>query len=113
MLMPLSFYASAIIQLSWITACINEPPIKRAVGFAFINSLCNTPNIWASYLYTGAPRYLPAFAVNLGAGVGACGFAVAIYFYLRRQNSRLAQGLSMPKSGPTQEQIASGYKYML
>lgn len=46
MLLPASFYSSAIVQLSWISGSLSQPAVKRAVAIALINCICNTPNIW-------------------------------------------------------------------
>ena len=62
MLLPTSFYSAAVVILSWITGTLAQPSIKRASAIAFINAVCNTPNIWASYLYYDSPRYTAAFA---------------------------------------------------
>ncbi|THZ39556.1 MFS general substrate transporter [Aureobasidium pullulans] len=112
-LMPLSFYSSAICQLSWISGSLSQPAVKRAASIAIINAICNTPNIWTSYLYYDSPRYVAAFSVNLGAAVAAFLSATASYFYLRRQNQRLDQGKPMGSSGPTPVQQANGFRYML
>lgn len=48
MLLPASFYSSAIVQLSWISGSLSQPAVKRAVAIAMINCICNTPNIWVS-----------------------------------------------------------------
>jgi hypothetical protein len=72
----------------------------------------NTPNIWASYLYGNAPRYLEAFIVNVAATGLAMTFATLTFLYLRRQNARLDQGRAA-KSGPTDAQIAAGFRYTL
>ncbi|KXH54183.1 TNA1 is necessary for nicotinic acid import into the cell [Colletotrichum salicis] len=56
MLLPGSFYAAAVVVLSWITGSLAQPSVKRASAIALINAMCNTPNIWGSYLYYGAPR---------------------------------------------------------
>lgn len=113
MLMPASFYSSAIVQLSWISGSISQPAVKRAAAIGFINAACNTPNIWTAYLYYDSPRYVVAFAVNLGAAVVAIGFATATFFYLRTQNRRMEQGRQVSKSGPTDAQVAGGFRYML
>ena len=113
MMLPASFYASAIVTLSWITGTMSQPTAKRASAIALINSICNTPNIWCSYLYYSSPRYLTAFIVNLAATVIAIAFAVATYFYLRRQNQKLEAGKSCGKHGPTDAQVALGFRYML
>ena len=113
MLMPASFYSSAIVQLSWISGSISQPAVKRAAAIGFINAACNTPNIWTAYLYYDSPRYVTAFAVNLGAAVVAIGFSTATYIYLRTQNRRMERGEQLGKSGPTAAQVAGGFRYML
>ncbi|KAK5130110.1 hypothetical protein LTR08_002450 [Meristemomyces frigidus] len=113
MLLPASFYSSAIVQLSWISGSLSQPAVKRAASIALINAICNTPNIWTSYTYYDSPRYVAAFAVNLGASLIAIGMATATFFYLRKQNRRMDQGLQLGKSGPTAVQQASGFRYVL
>lgn len=113
MLLPSSFYSAAVVILSWITGSLAQPSVKRASAIAFINAMCNTPNIWASYLYYGAPRYLTAFLVNLAAAGGAIAFATAVRFWLIRDNRRLDRGESLGKSGPTNAQVASGFRYLI
>jgi hypothetical protein len=113
MLMPASFYSSAIVQLSWISGSISQPAVKRAAAIGFINAACNTPNIWTAYLYYDSPRYVTAFAVNLGAAVVAISFSTATYIYLRTQNRRMERGEQLGKSGPTAAQVTGGFRYML
>ncbi|ETN36386.1 uncharacterized protein HMPREF1541_08663 [Cyphellophora europaea CBS 101466] len=113
MLMPASLYSGSTVVLSWITASLSQPASKRAAAIALINATVNTPNIWCSYLYTGAPRYLVAFLVNLAAAGGAIALATVTRIYLRRQNGLLDKGRDTGKSGPTRAQIASGYRYVL
>ncbi|KAK3718116.1 hypothetical protein LTR37_005231 [Vermiconidia calcicola] len=113
MLMPASFYSSAIVQLSWISGSLSQPSVKRAVSIALINCICNTPNIWTAYTYYDEPRYVAAFAVNLGAAVIAIGMPTTTFLYLRRQNAKLDRGGSLGKSGPTAIQQASGFRYIL
>lgn len=113
MLLPASFYSAAIVILSWITGSLNQPSIKRASAIAFINSLCNTPNIWGSYLYYSKPRYITAFLVNLAASVIAIAFAILTRIYLGRQNAKMDRGVSTGKNGPTNAQLAGGFRYIL
>ncbi|KAI0206782.1 nicotinamide mononucleotide permease [Astrocystis sublimbata] len=113
LILPGSFYAAAVVTLSWVSNSISQPAPKRAAAIAFVNALCNTPNIWASYLYFGKPRYLVAFIVNLAATGLAIGFATATRIYLRRQNAKLDRGEDTGKHGPTEAQIASGYRYII
>ncbi|KAG7528709.1 hypothetical protein FFLO_05970 [Filobasidium floriforme] len=113
MLMPASFYASAICTLSWISGSTVGPAIKRAVVLSMINAISNTPNVWTAYLYKSPPRYLVAFSVNLAAAVIAIGFASMTYLYLRKQNRKLEAGEPMGNSGPTETQISNGFRYPL
>lgn len=112
-LMPASFYSSSIVTLSWITGSASGPSVKRAVVLSLINSICNTPNIWTSYLYKNPPRYLTAFSVNLAAAVVAILFACAFKLYLRRENGKLERGERIGASGPSDAQIAGGFRYPL
>jgi hypothetical protein len=51
--------------------------------------------------------------VNLGAAVVAICFATATFLYLRTQNRKMDQGKQVSKSGPTDAQVAGGFRYML
>lgn len=113
MLLPTSFYSAAVVILSWITGTISQPAIKRASAIAFINAMCNTPNIWASYLYYGAPRFMTAFLVNLAATAGAIAFATVTRFYLVKENKKLDRGEDTGKNGPTAAQVAGGFRYLI
>ncbi|KAF9690875.1 hypothetical protein EKO04_010933 [Ascochyta lentis] len=113
MLMPPSFYAAFTVLLSWITGTLNQPVAKRASAIALIISVCNTTNVWTPYLYNGAPRYFVAFTVNLIASAAAIIVATVTRLYLTRQNRKLDRGESIGKSGPTEAQVASGFRYQL
>ncbi|OJJ48158.1 hypothetical protein ASPZODRAFT_62023 [Penicilliopsis zonata CBS 506.65] len=113
MLMPSSFYGSTVAVLSWAAGSLSQPSIKRATALALINAVCNTPNIWTSYLYYSSPRYLAAFLVNLAAAVLAIILATVTRIYLRRQNYKLDHGLDTGRHGPTDAQKAAGFRYVL
>ncbi|OJJ06222.1 hypothetical protein ASPVEDRAFT_199973 [Aspergillus versicolor CBS 583.65] len=113
MLMPASFYGAAIVVLSWITASLSQPSVKRASAIALINAITNTPNVWCSYLYGAPPRYLAAFVVNLAASAMAIAAATATRVYLRRQNQKLDSGIDIGRNGPTAAQRAAGFRYTL
>lgn len=74
---------------------------------------CNRPNIWTSYLYSDAPRYVLAFAVDLAASVGVVLAAALTWWYLRRQNARLDRGEDLGINGPNAVQIENGFRYQL
>lgn len=113
MLMPASFYAAVVVLLSWITGSLNQPVAKRASAIALITSVCNTSNIWTPYLYNSAPRYFIAFMVNLVAAAAAILVASITRFYLRRENQKLDNGKPVGNCGPTEAQIATGFRYQL
>ncbi|KAI9632058.1 putative nicotinamide mononucleotide permease [Dioszegia hungarica] len=113
MLLPGSFYSASIVVLSWISSSITGPHVKRAIVYALINSICNTPNIWTSYLYSDQPRYILAFSVDLAASVGVVLAAALTFWYLRRQNRRIERGEDLGINGPTRVQIEAGFKYQL
>ncbi|KAM0747823.1 MFS general substrate transporter [Meredithblackwellia eburnea MCA 4105] len=112
-LMPTSYYASAIVTLSWISGSLTQPSVKRATALAFINSFANTPNIWTTYLYKNGPRFTAAFGVNLAASVAAILLACITRIYLSRKNSELEKGDRSARGAPTQEQLDSGFRYVL
>ncbi|KAE8150843.1 major facilitator superfamily domain-containing protein [Aspergillus avenaceus] len=113
MLMPGSFYSASTILLSWVAGSISQPSIKRASAIALINAVCNTPNIWASYLYFSEPRHLAAFLVNLAAAALTIALATITRMYLGRQNHKLDQGMDTGRNGPTGAQKAAGFRYTL
>ncbi|KAK6223851.1 hypothetical protein QIS74_03795 [Colletotrichum tabaci] len=113
MLLPGSFYAAAVVVLSWIMGSLSQPSAKRASAIALINAMCNTPNVWGSYLYYGAPRYVSAFIVNIAATGLAIAFATGTRIWLRRVNAKLDRGEDTGKHGPTQAQVAGGFRYLL
>ncbi|TDZ19992.1 putative transporter [Colletotrichum orbiculare MAFF 240422] len=113
MLLPGSFYAAAVVVLSWIAGSLSQPSVKRASAIAVINAMCNTPNIWGSYLYYGAPRYVTAFIVNIAATGLAIGFATVTRIWLRRLNAKLDRGEDCGKNGPTAAQVAGGFRYLI
>ncbi|KAF8896934.1 putative pantothenate transporter [Mucidula mucida] len=113
MLMPGSFYGATAVILSWIAGSITQPAVKRAAAISLINAVCNTPNIWTTYLYKASPQYLAAFSVNLASGVAAILCATLTRWYLRKQNAILDRGLDEKRSAPTKQQQASGFRYLI
>ncbi|OCF61388.1 nicotinamide mononucleotide permease [Kwoniella mangroviensis CBS 10435] len=112
-ILPSSFYSASIVILSWISSSVTGPAVKRAIIYAVINALCNTPNIWTSYLYFNAPKYTAAFGVDLAASVLLIIAAASTHLYLKRQNSRLERGEDTGKHGPSAVQIEAGFRYQL
>lgn len=113
MLMPASLYAGSTVHFTWITGTLSQPVARRAISIAFINAVCNTPNVWTPYLYNGAPRYFTAFMVNLVSAAGAILLATVMRLYLKRENWKMDNGRAVGLTGPSAAQQASGYRYML
>ncbi|KAI8624996.1 MFS general substrate transporter [Xylariaceae sp. FL1651] len=113
LLLPGSIYGAAVVILSWITGSLSQPTAKRAAAIGLINSLCNTHNIWGSYLFFNAPRYIVAFVVFIVATGLAIAFATVTRIYLQQQNAKLDRGEDPGKHGPTEAQIAGGFRYIL
>lgn len=111
MLLSGSFYGASVVILAWITASLSQPAAKRPAAIAFINAMRNTPIIWGSYLYSGTPRYVLVLIVCLAATGLAVAFAVATRIHLSRQNAKLDRGEDTGRNGPTEMQIASGFRY--
>jgi hypothetical protein len=91
---------------------LNQPALKRAASIAAINAVANSVNIWTSYLYRSAPRYLPAFLTNLAAMALAVCIATATRVYLSRENAKMDRGEDLGRNGPTESQKSAGYRHM-
>jgi len=76
---------------SWIANAIPRPPAKRAVAYAFINSVGNSASIWTPYTYRDqdAPYYRPAMGVCIALQVIGALSAIALRLLLQRQNRQL------------------------
>ena len=96
-----------------MSSTIVGPHVKRAIAIAIINSVSNSSNIWTSYLYFNAPRYLVAFIVNLVASVLLICIVVAKRFYLASLNKKLDRGEDLGPNGPTKTQIEAGFRFQL
>ncbi|KAF2763779.1 MFS transporter, partial [Teratosphaeria nubilosa] len=92
MLMVPSVYAGFVIVLAWISNSIPRPPAKRAAALAAINAISNTSSIYASYMYSGAPRYTLAFTVNCCTAFVAILLAAILRILLVQLNKRLDRG---------------------
>jgi len=76
---------------AWISNAIPRPPAKRAAALAFINSVGNSASIWTPFTYRpqDAPHYRPALGVCIGLQVLGLAMALAMKWYLQRQNKQL------------------------
>ncbi|KAK5134486.1 hypothetical protein LTR08_006403 [Meristemomyces frigidus] len=106
MLMVPGVYTSFVIVLAWISNTIPRPPAKRAAALAMINAISNGSSIYASYMYSGSPRYITAFAVNCCTAVLSILMAALLRFMLVRQNKKLDRGEHV--EGAISESAAQG-----
>lgn len=87
-----SIYAGYVIVLAWISNTIPRPPAKRAAALAAINAVSNASSIYASYMYSGSPRYIVAFSVNCATLFLAISMAALLRTVLVRLNKKLDRG---------------------
>lgn len=75
----------------WIASSIPRPPAKRAVAYAFINSIGNSASIWTPYTYRDEdkPYYRPALGVCMAMQALALIASSILWFNLRSANRRL------------------------
>ncbi|KAK4542676.1 hypothetical protein LTR36_006248 [Oleoguttula mirabilis] len=92
MLMVPGIYTSFVIVLAWISNTIPRPPAKRAAALALINAVSNGSSIYASYMYSGAPRYITAFSVDCCTAFLAILMAGLLRILLVRENKKLDRG---------------------
>ena len=76
---------------AWVSNAIPRPPAKRAVAYAFINSVGNSASIWTPFTYTpsSAPHYRPALGVNIALQILGLIMAIGIRLFQQRQNRDL------------------------
>ncbi|KAG8957969.1 hypothetical protein FRC03_009576 [Tulasnella sp. 419] len=91
-LMVLS-YSGYAISLTWVANTVARPPAKRTVALALVNSLSQTGNICAGYMWPTmyAPSYRPSFIACAAVFV----FAISLTFFIRQcliwENLKLEQ----------------------
>ncbi|KAJ5170064.1 Major facilitator superfamily domain general substrate transporter [Penicillium coprophilum] len=75
---------------SWLASSIPRPPAKRAVAFAFFNSIGNSASIWTPYTYIEKekPTYETAMGVCIALQVIGGLAALFLYFNLNMLNKR-------------------------
>lgn len=92
MLMVPGIYTAFVIVLAWISNTIPRPPAKRAAALAAINAVSNGSSIYASYMYSGAPRFTVAFSTNCATLFLAIMMAALLRIILVRENKKLDRG---------------------
>ncbi|KAJ5206575.1 Major facilitator superfamily domain general substrate transporter [Penicillium cf. griseofulvum] len=75
---------------SWLASSIPRPPAKRAVAFAFFNSIGNSASIWTPYTYIEkeGPHYITAMGVCIALQIIGGLSALFLYFNLNTLNKR-------------------------
>nr|POE86522.1 putative transporter [Quercus suber] len=92
MLMVPGIYTGYVVVLAWISNTIPRPPAKRAAALAAINAVSNASSIYASYMYSGKPRYIVAFSVNCCTLLLAFVCTTVLRVMLTRLNRKLDRG---------------------
>ncbi|WPH03481.1 Hypothetical protein R9X50_00636100 [Acrodontium crateriforme] len=118
MLMLPGCYGGYVIVLAWISNTIARPPAKRAAALAGINAISNASSIYASYMYSGAPRYVIAFSVNCGTLLMSILLAAILRTLLVRENQKLekSEAVEHVASGVPEEERAAmkkGFRYLV
>lgn len=102
---------------SWIASSIPRPPAKRAVAYAFINSLGNSASIWTPFTYRDEdkPHFRLALGVNAGMMVIAGLLAVWLWLILRSENKRLEREENEDVDGAQRSatELPHGFRYVL
>ena len=107
MIMVPGIYTGYVVVLAWISNCIPRPPAKRAAALAAINAVSNASSIYASYMYSGAPRFIVAFTVNCCTLFLAILMAALLRTMLARDNKRLDRGEHVEGA------IGKGFRFLL
>jgi hypothetical protein len=111
-----SVYTSYVIVLAWISNTIARPPAKRAVALALINAVSNASQIYAAYMYSGAPRYILAFSVNCGTILLSIALAIVLRIILARANKKLDRGEEVRNATNAVmqgEAMRKGFRYLI
>ena len=107
MLMVPGIYTGYVIVLAWISNTIPRPPAKRAAALAAINAVSNASSIYASYMYSGAPRYIIAFSVNCATLFLAFLMVVLLRIILVRLNKKMDRGEQVEGA------IGGGFRFLV
>ncbi|KAF2461954.1 pantothenate transporter liz1 [Lineolata rhizophorae] len=118
MLMVPGVYTGYVVALAWISNSIPRPPAKRAAALAAINAVSNASSIYASYLYTGAPRYVMAMSVNCAMVALAVAMAITLRLVLGHLNKKLSRGEHVEGAiavfeGQLEEEGRKGFRFLV
>ncbi|KAK9777961.1 putative Major facilitator superfamily (MFS) profile domain-containing protein [Seiridium cardinale] len=84
-------YGCFQISNAWMANIAARPQKKRAIGLAMNNSIGNLALVWTPYLYpdSAGPRYTTAWSVNLALCVVTMVSAIALSFFLKKDNGKM------------------------
>ncbi|KAF9055118.1 MFS general substrate transporter [Hymenopellis radicata] len=101
-------YAGFICFLAWASGSISQPPAKRAVGLALINTVSSLGNVFGSYIFplSWGPTYSKSFAVCILASVMGLCMCWVFRKHLALLNERETEREA--RAG-----VAKGYRYTL
>lgn len=85
-------YTTIPLILNWTSETLSQPPRKRSVAIALVNSFGHTSFIYGSYLWPSAegPRNVKGFAMSTAIlifGMVLAALMPVIFRYLPRQHS--------------------------
>jgi hypothetical protein len=86
------------------------------VALALINAVSNASQIYAAYMYSGAPRYFLAFSVNCGTILLSIALAVILRIMLARANRKLDRGEEVKNATNAEmqgEAMRKGFRYLI
>jgi MFS family permease len=88
-LMAIGVFSGFQLILSWISAIIPRPKVKRGVSLALATAIANSTNIATAYLYpkTDAPTYLMGGIVLCVALGTTCAAVLVLRFWLKKLNA--------------------------
>jgi len=101
-------YAGFIIFWAWVSNSIPQPPSKRAVALAFINSFSQLGNVFGSYVWPSAwePSYANSFAICIVTSA----LCIIMSWIFRKHLSHLNRELD---AEDTELNRPKGFRYLL
>lgn len=81
-------FAGFICYLAWASSTVSNPPAKRAVALALINTISQTGNIVGAYVWVKAwgPTYNKSYAICIAAALGCATMLLWLRSKLQRLN---------------------------
>ncbi|KIW04982.1 uncharacterized protein PV09_04144 [Verruconis gallopava] len=118
MLMIPGIYTGYVVALAWISNSIPRPPDKRAAALAGINAVSNAAQIYASFMYYDAPRYITPMIVNCVTMALSIVMATLLRFILVRLNRKLdrgeyVEGAVNAGSAIPEEAASKGFRFLV